>query len=181
MNQTPLVKIRARTAAEVCANFHLDSRAKELLRDGISPEEFVTALIEKRNLVAVIDFLAHALPPREGIWWACLCAEHALGENWTAPDKAAATAAVMWVMQPAEENRAAAKAPAEGCDPLSPAGSVASAASHTASEPPFAWAKEIARAVILACIKAPPANIGKMQKCYVDLGLEIAEGKLIST
>jgi hypothetical protein len=181
VGQTPLVKIRARTAAEVCVNFHLDSNAKKLLRDGINPEEFVTALIDKRNLVAAIDFLAHALPPREGIWWASLCTEHALGENWTARDKAAATAAVMWVMQPAEENRDAARAPAAACDPMSPAGSAALAVSQTASEPPFAWAKAIARAVVLASIKVPPANIGKMQKCYVDLGLEIAEGKLIST
>lgn len=180
MSQTPLVNIGARTAAEVCANFHLDSNAKKLLRDGISPGEFVTALIEKRNLITAIDFLAHALPPREGIWWACLCAEHALGENWTAPDKAAATAAVTWVMQPAEENRTAAEAPAAACDPLSPAGSIALAASQTTSGPPFIWAKEIARAVVLATIKAPPANIVKMQKCYVDLGLEIAQGKLIS-
>lgn len=141
----------------------------------------MTALVEKRNLVAAIDFLAHALPQREGIWWACLCAEHALGENWTTLDKAAATAAVMWVMQPAEENRAAAEGPAAACDPLSPAGSAARAASQTANVPPFAWAKEIARAVALASIKAPPRNVVKMQKCYVDLGLEIAEGKLIST
>ena len=101
MSNGPLVKITAATAAEVCANFDLDKEAKQLLRDRMNPREFVAVLIEKKRFVDAIEFMSHALPAREGIWWGCLCMQHVLGDNLAPPDRAAATAAVQWVMQQA--------------------------------------------------------------------------------
>jgi hypothetical protein len=189
MNHAPLSKIQAATAAEVCANFDLARDAKQLLRHGMSPQDFVAALVEKVNYVSAIEFMAHALPMREGIWWGCLCMQHALGDHLAPPDRAAAAAAVMWVMQPTEENRAAAQASGEAADPLSPAGALATAVSQTGGStssprllrmpPPPAPADSIARAVTLASIKTEPANILKMQRCYVELALQVAQGTLI--
>lgn len=182
MTQGPLTKIRAATAAEVCANFALDDEAKKLLREGMSPQEFVSALMEKKKHVAAIDFMAHALPVREGVWWGCLCMQHALGDNLAPPDRAAAQAAVQWVMRPIEENCAAAKAPAESAGPLSPAGALATAVNLTGGNgpppSPLAPAKAIARAVKLASLKTEPANIGKIQRCYVTLAMQVAAGGL---
>lgn len=189
MTQGQLIKIRAATATEVCANFELDVEAKPLLRDGMTPAEFVTALVENKMYIDAIDFIAHALPVREGIWWGCLCMQHALGGSFAEPDRAAATAAVMWVMQPTEENRAAAQAPAEAADPLSPAGALALAVSQTGIRrsppnvprlpPPPNPANSIARAVKIASIKTEPPDIPKIQKCYVDLAITVAEGGLM--
>ncbi len=189
MNQAPLTKIRAATAAEVCANFDLDGEGRKLLRNGMTPQEFVTALIEKKRNVTAIDFMAHALPVREGIWWGCLCMQHALGDGLSPLDRAAATAAVQWVMRPTEENRTAAKAPAEAADPMSPAGPLAMAANQTGGSifppnlpfkphPPFAPAKAVARAVKLASLKTEPASLAKTQRRYVELAMQIAEGRL---
>lgn len=190
MSSGPLVKIAAATAAEVCANFDLHDEAKPLLHDGMNPQEFLAALIENKKYLDAIDFLAHALPVREGIWWGCLCMQHALGDNLPPPDRAAATAAVLWVMQPSGETRAAAKAPAEAAGPASPAGALAVAACLTGGSiappnvppvppPPFASAQAIARAVKLASIKTEPVNIPKMQRSYVELAIQIAEGRFI--
>lgn len=190
MNPAPMTKIRAATAAEVCASFPLDGEAKKLLREGMTPREFVSALIAHKKNVAAIDFMAHALPARECIWWGCLCMQHAVGDNLAPGDRAAATAAVTWVMQPTEANRTAAKAPADAGDPMSPAGALAAAANQTGgsmfppelpfkAHPPFAPAQAVARAVKLASLKAGDAVRAKVQRAYVELALEIAEGRAI--
>jgi hypothetical protein len=184
------MKISAATAAEVCAHFDLDDDAKPLLRDGIAPAEFVNALLDKELPVDAIRFLAYALPAREGIWWGCLCMQHALGDGLAPPDRDAVTAAVRWVMEPTEENRMAAKGPAAAAPPPSIAGALAMAAFQTGGSigppnlppilpQPFAAAKSVALAVTLASIKTEPVKIAKMQRCYAELGMEVAQGRFI--
>jgi hypothetical protein len=171
----PLVKIQAATAAEICASLTLKPDVKELLREGMVPQEFVAALIEKKKHIEAIDFMAHALPAREGLWWGCLCMQHACGDNLSPPERAAATAAVQWIMHPTEENRAAAKQPAETAGAASPAGALAMAASQTGA----ASAKAVAMAVKIASTKAEPIKMAATQRSYVDLAIEVAEGRLI--
>jgi len=117
--------------------------------------------------------MAHALPAREGIWWACLCLQHACGDKLTAAERAAATAAVQWVFQPGEVTRAAAKSPAEAAGPGTPAGALAMAASLTGP----ASLKAAANAVKLASLKTEPVQIANLQKAFVELAMEVAEGK----
>jgi hypothetical protein len=190
MSNEPLVKIGAATAAEICAHLTLLKEVKQLLRDGMNPQDFLAALIEKKKYVDAIHFMAHALPMREGIWWGCLCLQHACGDGLNPPDRAAATAAVQWVMQPTEENRTAAKAPADAAPPPSVAGALAMATFQTGGSilppnlpptppAPFAAAKAIALAVTLASIKTEPPKIARMQRSYVELAVEIAEGRPI--
>jgi hypothetical protein len=190
VSHRPLVKLGAATAAEICAHFELKEEAKKLLRDGMDPQAFVAALIENKKYLDAMAFMAHALPVREGIWWGCLCMQHALGDDLNPADRAAATAAIQWVMQPSEENRAAAKAPAASADPMSPAGALATAASLTGGSihppelpfkppPPFAPQGAVARAVKVASLKGEPAAIAKTQRSYVELAIQVAEGRLI--
>lgn len=188
MSDAPLIKIKAATAAEVCANFDLKGEAKSALREGMSPRAFLEALIAKKQNVAAFDFLSHALAPRDAIWWGCLCLQHALGNNFSDADKAACKAAVRWILNPNEENRAAAKTPAETAGLASPAGNLASAAYLTGgniappkappmSPPPYAPAKAVAAAVKLATTKAAPTKLVDTQKIYLELGIAIAEGR----
>jgi hypothetical protein len=187
----PLVKIQAATAAEICAHFYLQSNAKKILRGGTNPQEFLALLIEKRQYLPAIDFLAHALPAREGIWWGCLCMQHALGDDLPPLDRAAATATTRWVIEPSEENRAAASAPAEAAGMPSIAGWLARAVAQTGGNmappgvpffkapEPFAPAKGVATAVKFSLAKAEPRLLEKMQNAYLELGIQIAEGKFI--
>jgi hypothetical protein len=187
VSRGPLTKIQAATAAEICSRFDLKPEARPLLRQGMMPSDFLEALVTKKEYVAGIDFLAHALPAREGVWWGCLCMQHACGGNLSSPEREAAVAAVRWVLQPSEENRAAAKAPAQAAGPASLAGSLAMAASLTGGSlgppnaprvppGPLAPAKPIAAAVKLACTKSDPARILDTQRLFVNLGIEVAEG-----
>jgi len=188
MCNQPLVKIQAVTAAEVCACFDLGEKVRPLLRDGLGPREFLEALVGNKQYAAGIDFLAHALPAREAIWWGCLCAQHACGNNLSPTDKAACLAAARWVMQPNEQNRAAAKAPGEAAKAPSPAGALAMAVSLTGGSlgppnlppvppPPFAWAVYVATAVKFAAIRVEPAKIAETQRLFVELGIGLAEGR----
>jgi hypothetical protein len=131
MNNQPTVMSQPVTAAHICAHFNLEEETEPLLRDGMGPREFVEALLANKQYAAGIDFMAHALPSREAVWWGCLCLQHACGSSLSTKDKAAAKAALQWVLQPNEENRAAAKAPAEAAGPASPAGALARAAHWT--------------------------------------------------
>lgn len=173
MSDAPLTKIPAATAAEICAGLNLPSDARKLLQSGMAPGAFVEALVAKKQFVAAIDFIAHALAEREGVWWGCLCMQHTCGSKLTEPERAAATAAVRWVFQPGEESRAAAKSPAEAAGPASPAGALAMAVSLTG--PPSL--KAVANAVKLASLKAEPIQIANVQKAFVELGMEVAAGQ----
>jgi hypothetical protein len=182
MESAPFVKIPFATAAEICANFDLKKETRELMREGMSPREFVGTLLENKKYIDGIDFMAHALPAREGLWWGCLCMQHALNGTFSPQDEAAAAAAVRWVLQPSEENRTAAKAPADLAGPASLAGALAMAAALTGGTMPpasFAPAKSIAIAVKLASTKSEPVKMAPTQKSYLELAIQVAEGRFI--
>ena len=192
MPNAPLIKIKAATAAEVCAAFTLDDEAVPLLKNGMAPRDFLEAVLAGKQYVAAIDFLAHALAPRDSIWWGCLCLQHALGGTLSDADKAACKAAVRWILTPTEENRAAAGAPAEAAGPATPSGGLASAAFQTGGSiappkyptippSPFAPAKAVSISVKLSSTKAERARISETQKLYVEMGVAVAEGRFSST
>jgi hypothetical protein len=191
VSSAPLVKIEARTAAEICARFLATKEARALLHDGMGPGPFLEALMADKQYVAGIDFLAHALPPREAVWWGCLCFQHSCGSAMSAPDKAAATAAVHWVLQPGDSTRGAAKVQGEAAGPASVAGALAMAAYWTGTgaaltpggppipAPLFGSAKSVANAVKLACTKGDPAGMIGTQKSFVELGIGVASGRFM--
>ncbi len=178
MSNDPLIKVTAATADEVCVRFDMPRGAKVLLRSGMRPFEFLEALAAKKMYVDAIDFLAYALPAREGIWWGCLCLQHASGDALAPAEKVACAAAVRWVIQPTEENRAAAKAPAEAAG-MSTAAGVLALAAHGGMPPPgpFAPAKAVAMAVKLSVLKSPPTVTLKTQRSYLELGVGVAAGR----
>ena len=128
MSNGTLAKVEARTAAEVCKRFPLGEDAKKLLRDGMTPPQFLAVLTEKQLAVDAVRFLAHALPKREAVWWACLCARQAAGGNLPAKPAAALQAAERWAADPSEDNRRKAQAAAEAAEMSTPAGCAAMAA-----------------------------------------------------
>src|SRR5271166_6571769 len=113
MSNGGLLKVTAKTAAEVCKQVPLSDEGKKLLRDGIAPRAFLDQLLEKKNYPDAAKFLAMALPKREAVWWGCLCARGAHGPNLPMPVSAALQAAEKWVKDPSEENRRATQAAAE--------------------------------------------------------------------
>jgi hypothetical protein len=198
-NPPALVKITAATAVEICKNFELKEEARPLLKEPQTPREFLDSLLAGKRHAAAIDFLAHALPPREAIWWGCLCLQHAVGSNLPPVEATAAKAAAKWVLDPSEENRKAAQAPGEAARVGTPAGCLAMAVAwtsgslappipqpHAKAPPippvppgPYLPAKAVAGAVMLAAVKAEPARIVDTQRLFVELGIGVAEARFV--
>ena len=199
MAAAALQKVTARSAAEVCRNFDLKEEARPLLRDGQTPREFLDALVANRKFAPAIDFLAHALPPREAIWWGCLCVQQAAGSRLSPPEASACKAAAAWVLDPTEENRQAAKAPADAATLRTPAGGLAMATAWTGGSlappmananpkvpppppvppGPYVPAKVVAGAILLAAVKGDPTRIADTQRTFVELGIGVAEGRFV--
>jgi hypothetical protein len=186
-NQSPLIKINAVLADEVCAHFDLAKESRALLRDDMRPREFVEALLKNKQYLVGIDFLAYALPVREAIWWGCLCLQHVGGNGPSGAERAANTATVYWVFRPTENNRVAAKSPARTAGPGTPAGALALAVTQTRETAakcgqPFKWldpdapAKTVANAIKLASERAR-VGIADTQRSFVELGVGVAEAR----
>ena len=73
-----------------------------------SVPEVLSELDAKRAVIDMLQLLAHALPPREATWWACLSARDLLSEDAAAPPPPL-KAAEAWVLQPGEDTRARAR------------------------------------------------------------------------
>ena len=60
-----------------------------------------------------VRVLAHALPKREAVWWACMCAVNTAPPDLGEADRLARETAELWVRQQKDEQRRAAFAHAE--------------------------------------------------------------------
>ena len=184
-----LAKITAKTAAEVCKHFALGEEAKKLLREGLTPGQFLDTLIEKQQFVDAVRFLAHALPKREAVWWACLCTRAVAGLNVPPKIAAALASAEKWVVDPSEENRRAAMPAAEGAEFKTPAGCAAVAAFWSGGSlgppnvpvvPPgeYLTAHGVAGAVMLAALQSEPEKAPEKYRKFLAQGIEVAKGAL---
>ena len=186
MSDKPFVSATATTAAEICTRFNVKKEALALLREGMKPEEFADALVVNKHYVTGIEFMAFTMPPREAVWWGCLCVQHVYGEAIPQVEKDAVRAAVQWVVQPTEWNRVAVQGPSQMAGPASVGGGLAMAAYQTGNiappnmppmpPRPFAPARSVAGAIKLACTKADPVKIVETQRLLLELGITVAEG-----
>jgi len=187
MSSNGLVKVTAKTAAEVCKHFSLGEEAKKLLRDGLTPVQFLDTLMEKQQFVDAVRFLAHALPKREAVWWACLCGRAVAGSNAAPKIAAALQAAEKWVVDPSEENRRAAMPAAEAAEFKTPAGCAAVAAFWSGgslgppSAPvvppdPYLTAHGVAGAVMVAAVQSEPEKAPEKYRKFLAQGIEVAKG-----
>ena len=188
MNKGALAKVAYETAAEVCRKSTAGDQARALLQDGMNPCEFLDALIAERLHADAVVFLAHALPKREAVWWACLCAEQVLGPEPPPATASALKAARAWVIDPTEESRRAALPAAEAADLGTPAGCAALAAYFSGGSlaPPDLQAvppgehltgKMVASSLSLAAVIKEPEKSSEKYASFLELGLEAAEGR----
>jgi hypothetical protein len=127
-------------AADVTRLFSASEPALSALDDRSLPSQFLRALVEKELHPDAIQLIAHYLPKRQAVWWACQCVKSTFGPKTTPAMKAAVEAAEKWVSQPTEENRRAAQQAAELEESGSPANVVGLAAAFS-EQPPAADAR----------------------------------------
>jgi hypothetical protein len=164
----------------------LSGEAAALLRADSQPLEYVNLLVDQKLYPDAIRFLAHALPKREAVWWAWVCARRAAGEKPPAKIKAALEITEKWIAQPSEDNRRAAKAAADTAGLDSPAGCAGLAAFFSggslappdaATIPPgeYLTAKAVCGAVIFAAVNPEPQKAPEKFKSFIAQGVEVTE------
>ncbi len=115
-----LAKLGGSRLAELRPHLDLPPEAVGLVDGCDGAPAALEALVGGGFLVEAMRLLAHGLPRREAVWWACMCARHTAPADLAAPDLAALEAAEHWVRRPSDENRRAAYACAEAAGFASP-------------------------------------------------------------
>jgi hypothetical protein len=182
MGSTP-PQIHSKTR-EVSTVAELGDEAMELLRPELHPLDFVDLLMQKALFPDAVRFIAHALPKREAVWWAWVCARRSAGENPQPKIKAALAATEKWIAQPDESNRRLAMAAAEKAELSTAAGCAGLAAffsggsiapPNAAAVPPgeFLTAKAVSAAVIFAAVAREPEKAPEKFRGFVAQGIEV--------
>lgn len=182
-----LIKVEAKAASDICGLFELEPEARALLDAGATPAEYLARLVENTRYHDAARFLAHALPKREAVWWACLCARETLAGDAPPERRAAIEAAEAWVYQPTEENRRTTMARAERAGYDNPSSWAAMAAFWSGGSmapegspevPPGATLTAIAvgGAVILAAVQHQPEHAEERFASFFTQGIDVANG-----
>jgi hypothetical protein len=175
-----------RTLDALVAAAELSEEAVALLADAADARGYVEALIENELYTDAIALLAHALPRREGVWWAWLCARVAAGDPPPQTVMASLDATRAWIAEPTDQRRRAAFEIAEATGLATPSGCAALAVFLTGdtlgppTAPPappgeFAPAKAITGSVNLAVVEAKPDDVAGGYRDFLKQGLELAD------
>ena len=181
-------RVTGKSAAEVSERARLGDEARSLLAEGMTSRQYLDQLIERQLHTDAVQFLAHALPKREAVWWACLCIAERLGPDPSQAATAALEAARAWVIDPEDENRRATFPAAEAADIGTPPGCTAAAAYFSGGSlapahlDPVAPAEHltahlVASALTLAAVIQEPAKAAEKHAAFLHIGLEVASGQ----
>jgi Family of unknown function (DUF6931) len=177
----------ARPTDEICGLVTLSEAAQALLAPDLAPGDYIERLCAEGLWADAVRFLAHALPQREAVWWACLAARAALGEAPPESPAKAVAATEAWVYRPTEENRRAAMAAGDAAGNGSPARWAAIAAFWSGGSisapdaPPVPPGEQltavaVAGAVQIAAVQTEPERAEEKYRRFIAQGLDIAKG-----
>jgi hypothetical protein len=100
-----LVKLSGRDLAAVTPHLALDADGAGIVERCTSVVEALDRLESAGLLVQATRLVAHALPKREAVWWACMCVVYTAPEDLPDTDRAAREAAEEWVRQQTDRSR----------------------------------------------------------------------------
>lgn len=186
MTDRRLIKISGRSPAAVCERFELSEGAQAISPEGLTPEQFLGRLIEGEHFADAANFLAHALPVREAVWWAATSTRAAAAEM-DAKNAQVLSLAERWVREPTDDNRYAAFAAAQEAGLNSPASfvgvaaymsgkSIAPAELEAVPPPEGVTGTMAACAVILSAVTPDPLQATDKYRQFLAKGMEIAAG-----
>jgi hypothetical protein len=170
----------------------LSPAGQALAQPARSLRELFDTLRAQEHDADAIQVLPHLLPKRAAVWWGTLWAWQAHRPAPSATSAAALEATLNWVYEPSEENRRATEAPARAATMTSSAGclawasfwsdgSMTSPELPTVTPPPHVTAVVVAGAILLACVERDALQYLDHYRQALDLGLEIAKGRLLWT
>lgn len=174
------------TVPAICEAAGVSKQTTQLIEAAPDARTFVESLAQNQAFADAIAFLAHALPRREGVWWAWLCARDSVGAKPAPPVAASLEATKAWIAEPTDGHRRAALGAAESAGIATPVGLAALAAflcgdtlgpaeAPPAPPPEFAAAKAIVGCVNLAAVADEEADVGERYAELVRRGVELAD------
>lgn len=152
-----------------------------------SVEAVVRALLAGGHGIEGARVLAHALPKRESVWWACMCAGHTAGADLAEADAKPRALAEAWVFKQTQELARAAMAEARRAGFQSPEAWAGVAAFWSGDSltppdtpavppPPHLTGLAVAGAVALAAVRHKPERQPQRLVMFLQSAQDIAAG-----
>jgi hypothetical protein len=185
--QTATNKLSSAQLAEVLARCDLPETAAAAVA-GIGDVPGVIAVLVRGGFqVEAARVFAHALPKREAVWWACMCAAHTAPAGLAEADVKAREIAELWVRNQTDALRRAAMDEAKKAGFQSPeawAGvaafwsgdSLAPPEALTVPPPAHLTGLAVAGAVALASVRTAPARQQQRLTLFLQAARDIAGG-----
>jgi len=180
-------KIIAEHARDVVDASDITDPSAALLTEDITPGEFIQALVKARLWLDAARVLAYALPRREALWWACLCAEGMEAVRSEKSEQFSLAAAEKWVYEPSDKHRADAYISAQKCKGSSGGLMCALAAAMSEESLPFegdqviefdatAFPGLVFAVIVLAADEGEENLMDQRLQQYLAIGEDIARG-----
>ena len=182
-----LSKLAGAEMATVVARALLPPEAAAPLQGCADVGEAIARLEAGGFAADAVRMLAHALPKREAVWWACMCAVATTPADLVEADRLARETAELWVRQQKDEQRRTAMTHAEAGGFHTPeawAGVAAFWSGDSMSPlnvpavppPPEATGLAVAGAVALSAVRGDVTRHPERLKRFLESGRNIAAG-----
>ena len=186
MSQT-LMKFAGADLASLAPRIALPAVAATAVQGVATVGEALERLEGGGFLIEATRLVAHALPRREAVWWACMCATHTAPPDLSAPDREARETAEHWVRQQSDKLRRAAMAHAETAGFGTPEAWAAVAAFWSGDSmslegqplvppAPHLAGTAAAGSIALASVRGDPRRQTSRLKRFLESGRNIAAG-----
>jgi hypothetical protein len=186
-SNSPPSKLATARLAEILPRVEASAPAAAVAAPCASVEDALEALLQGGFRTEAMRLVAHALPRREGVWWACMCVRHTASATATPADGAAIDAAELWVRRPNDENRRLAFSRAEAAKFATAEAwaavaafwsgeSMAPAGQPVVPPPPHLTGVAIVGAVTLASVRTRPEERDKRLDRFLASARDIAAG-----
>lgn len=180
-------KVTSEKAADIISPDQLDSGSGALLATDMRPETFIHELCSAKKWNDAVKVMTRTLPPRESVWWACVCARQMESLAGNADEISALEMAEKWVYKPTDEHREAAfelvkesQAPSAGT--LSAMAAAFSAGNLPLGEGQFsaldddAFPQVVDAVVMIAAVEKEGEQINEQIQNFLKIGEDIACG-----
>ncbi|PZW50995.1 hypothetical protein C8P66_101212 [Humitalea rosea] len=185
MSATP-VKL-AVPLAPLLPRLELDAEGLAALAGATDAVTGVERLAAAGRMSDAARLAAHALPKREAVWWACMCARAVPDPALLAADREALEAAELWVRRPDESARRAAMEIASRTGFRSPeawaavgafwsGGSMAPEGQPAVPPGEHLTGVAIAGAIVLSAVRIAPARADARFARFIAAARDIAAG-----
>jgi hypothetical protein len=183
----PLAKLRLKTVPELAPLLSLTGQAAACADGQTDPAALLARLEADGHHTEAVRLIAHALPKREAVWWACMCARHTAPAALGVADQRALEAAEGWVFRGDDALRRLAFEHAQEGNFATPeawaavaafwAGdSMAPAGQAPVPPAPHLAGTAVVGSTLLAAVRTAPERRPARLQRFIEAGRAIADG-----